>query len=57
MKLTTSHYYTPSGFDLHKVGLKPDVEIDLDDELKKKAVVPLEEDNQVLKALEVLKEK
>jgi len=42
---------------LHKVGLKPDVEIDLDDELKKKAVVPLEEDNQVLKALEVLKEK
>lgn len=57
VKLTTSHYYTPSGFDLHKVGLKPDVEIDLDDELKKKAVVPLEEDNQVLKALEVLKEK
>lgn len=56
IKLTTSHYYTPSGFDLHEVGLKPDVEIDLDDELKKKAVVPLEEDNQVQKALEVLKE-
>lgn len=56
IKLTTSHYYTPSGFDLHEVGLKPDVEIDLDDELKKKAVVSLEEDNQVQKALEVLKE-
>lgn len=56
IKLTTSHYYTPSGFDLHKVGLTPDVEIDLDAELKKKAVVPLEEDNQVQKALEVLKE-
>lgn len=56
IKLTTSHYYTPSGFDLHEVGLKPDVEIDLEDELKKKAVVPLEEDNQVLKALEVLRE-
>lgn len=56
IKLTTSHYYTPSGFDLHKVGLTPDVEIDLDAELKKKAIVPLEEDNQVQKALEVLKE-
>lgn len=54
IKLTTSHYYTPSGFDLHKVGLTPDVEIDLDAELKKKAVVPLEEDNQVQKALEIL---
>lgn len=56
IKLTTSHYYTPSGFDLHGKGLTPDVEIDLDDELKKKAVVELEEDNQVQKGLEVLKE-
>lgn len=54
LKLTTSHYYTPSGFDLHEVGLTPDVEIDLDAELKKKAIVSLEEDNQVQKAQEVL---
>lgn len=55
IKLTTSHYYTPSGFDLHKVGLKPDVVVDLNEDLKKKAVVPLNEDNQVQKALEILK--
>lgn len=54
IKLTTSHYYTPAGFDLHGKGLTPDVVIDLDDELKKKAVVELDEDNQVQKALEVL---
>lgn len=54
VKLTTSHYYTPSGFDLHKIGLTPDVVIDLDENLKKKAVVPLDEDNQVQKALEIL---
>ena len=27
VKLTTAHYYSPSGFDLHGVGLEPDVEI------------------------------
>lgn len=54
VKLTTSHYYTPGGFDLHEKGLTPDVEIDLDEELKKKAIVELDEDNQVQKALEVL---
>ena len=56
VKLTTSHYYTPSGFDLHEVGLTPDVVLDLDEELKKQVTVPLEEDNQVQKALEVLRE-
>lgn len=57
IKLTTSHYYTPGGFDLHKKGLKPDVEVDLDDELKTQVVVDLADDNQVQKALEVLKTK
>lgn len=27
VKLTTAHYYSPSGFDLHGVGLEPDVEV------------------------------
>lgn len=27
VKLTTAHYYSPSGFDLHGIGLEPDVEI------------------------------
>lgn len=54
VKLTTSHYYTPSGFDLHEKGLEPDVEVDLEEELKTKAVVELREDNQVQAAIEAL---
>ncbi len=27
IKLTTAHYYSPSGFDLHGIGIEPDVEI------------------------------
>ena len=54
IKLTTAHYYTPSGFDLHGVGLAPDVEVDLDEELKTKAVVEKSEDNQLMAALEAL---
>lgn len=55
IKLTTAHYYTPSGFDLHGVGLAPDVEVELDEELRTKAVVEKSEDNQILAAIEALK--
>lgn len=55
IKLTTAHYYTPSGFDLHGVGLTPDVEVELDEELRTKAVVEKEEDNQLQAAIEALK--
>ena len=54
VKLTTAHYYTPSGFDLHGEGLTPDVIVDLDEELKTQAVVDLDEDNQVQAAIEAL---
>lgn len=54
IKLTTSHYFTPSGFDLHGKGIEPDVVVELDEELKKMAVVPLDEDNQVKAALDEL---
>ena len=54
IKLTTSHYYTPSGFDLHGVGLEPDVEIELNEELRTQAVVEKSEDNQLLAAIEAL---
>ena len=55
IKLTTAHYYTPSGFDLHKVGLTPDVEVELDEELRTQAVVEKSEDNQLQAAIEALK--
>lgn len=55
VKLTVAHYFTPSGFDLHGKGLEPDVEVELNEELKTKAVIEPEEDNQLQKAVEVLK--
>ena len=27
IKLTTAHYYSPSGVDIHKVGISPDIEV------------------------------
>ncbi len=57
IKLTTSHYFTPSGFDLHGKGIEPDVEIELDEELRTQISVAPEDDNQLQKAIEVLMEK
>ncbi len=57
IKLTTAHYYTPSGFDLHGKGIEPDVAVELDEVLKTQAVVKPEEDNQIQKAVEVMKNK
>ena len=39
IKITTAHYYTPSGFDLHGKGITPDVEVELDENLKSQSVV------------------
>lgn len=55
IKLTTAHYYTPGGFDLHKVGLTPDVEVELDEKLRTQAVVEKSEDNQLQAAIEALR--
>lgn len=55
VKLTTERYFTPSGFCLHELGITPDVVEELDEELKQKIVILPEEDNQLQKAIEVLK--
>lgn len=54
IKLTTAHYYTPSGFDLHEKGIAPDVEVPLEESLRTQAVIRPEDDNQLKKAVEVL---
>lgn len=56
IKITTAHYYTPSGFDLHGKGIEPDVTEELSGELRTQAVVDPEEDNQLRRAVEVLEE-
>ena len=56
LKLTTAKYYTPNGNDIHGVGITPDVEIDLPEELKTEVTLSFEEDVQLQKAIEVLQQ-
>jgi len=49
--ITTARYYTPSGFDLNKKGLEPDIVVKLD----KGTRTLSERDNQATKAIEILK--
>lgn len=57
MKLTISKYYTPNGYNIHKIGIEPDIVVELDDSLKSQAVITHDEDNQLQKAIEVIQEK
>ena len=57
VKMTIAKYYTPNGNDIHKVGIEPDVEVELDDSLRQKSVITRSEDNQLQKALEILEGK
>lgn len=57
VKLTVSKYYTPKGNNIHKVGIEPDVEVELDEELRQKVTIEKSEDNQLQKAVEILNQK
>ena len=52
VKLTVSDYYTPNGYNIHGIGIEPDVEVELDIEKAQRDKV----DNQKEKAIEVMKE-
>lgn len=56
VKFTTSEYFSPKGNNIHGSGFEPDVEVELDKELKTMLSVPKEKDNQLKKAIEVLEE-
>lgn len=56
LKVTTSKYYTPNGENIHKVGIKPDIEVKISEELLKQSY-DRNNDPQFDKALEVIKEK
>ena len=56
VKLTISKYFTPNGTDIHQKGIEPDVTVELDESLKNKIVISEEEDNQLQKAIEIIKE-
>ncbi len=55
VKLTVSTYYTPKGRNIHGTGITPDVEVELDEELRAMPVIPLDRDNQLQAAVEEVK--
>ena len=57
LKLTISEYFSPNGNKIHKQGVKPDLEIKLDEKAKGIGVEFMNEDNQLQKALEILNKK
>lgn len=56
-KLTTSQYFTPNGANIHGVGIEPDVYVELNEEYYSLEAPTDEDDNQLMKAIEVLKDK
>lgn len=54
IKLTIAKYFTPNGNDIHKIGIEPDVEVELPDELLKEPILPEDQDVQLQKAEEIL---
>jgi carboxyl-terminal processing protease len=55
IKLTTSEYFTPNGENIHKKGIKPDIEVDLPEDIQGIGYEFLDTDLQLQKAIEVLK--
>ena len=58
IKLTTSHYYTPSGDSIHEIGIVPDIVVEGSSEypgLSATATVDLEHDAQLIEALEQIR--
>ena len=59
LKVTIARYFTPSGVCIHGEGIKPDIEVKLDDKYNNTSIsaIPREDDLQLQKAIEVLKNK
>jgi len=59
LKVTIARYFTPSGVCIHGEGIKPDIEVKLDDKYINTSVsaIPREDDLQLQKAIDVLTNK
>lgn len=56
IKLTVADYYIHSGRNIHKIGITPDVEVELEEELKKLLTIPHEQDTQLQAGIATLME-
>ena len=57
LKITTEEYYTPNHNKINKVGIKPDVEVELTKDSNGNYETSEDKDAQLLKAKEVIQEK
>ncbi len=55
-KYTVSQYFTPNGSNIHGIGIEPNVVVELPEELKEAVTVEREQDTQLKRALEEIKE-
>ena len=55
IKLTTSRYFTPNGQNIHGEGIEPDIELEYEYLVQDATEYDMMDDNQILKAIEVLK--
>lgn len=56
LKITTNEYFTPNYNAIHKIGITPDVEVELSEDAKTQSTLNEKDDNQLQKAIEVLEE-
>lgn len=56
VKMTVSSYYTHAGRNIHNIGITPDIVVELNEELRQKAEIAKEEDNQLQAAVTALME-
>ncbi|KAB3532153.1 S41 family peptidase [Alkaliphilus pronyensis] len=56
-KYTVSQYFTPNGTYIHGSGIEPHIFVELPEELQGKYDIEESEDSQLIKAIEVMKEK
>lgn len=54
LKITTAEYYTPKGTTIHEVGVTPDEEIELPEDVDNIYAVSEKDDTQLKKAIEIL---
>lgn len=54
LSITTAKYYTASGIEIHKNGIIPDIEVNLDEEHRGDMTVPYDSDLQLKKAVEYI---
>lgn len=59
ISLTTSQYFTPNGVCIHDIGIEPDIAVEMKEEYRNHfaSTVEHDEDTQLLKAIEIIKEK